>query len=52
MKIVLSSTTMERIGFDSLGAFPESYDGNRFVLVVGDYFNVVGWCNSSPWSGG
>ena len=30
---------MERIALDILGPLPQTHDGNRFVLIVGDYFS-------------
>ena len=30
---------MERIATDILGELPETEDGNRYILVVSDYFS-------------
>ena len=35
----LVSAPMERIALDILGPLPETNDGNRYILVVGDYFS-------------
>jgi hypothetical protein len=29
---------MEMLGMDFMGPFPETMDGNRYILVIGDYF--------------
>ena len=38
MQIVRSGYPMERIAVDILGEFPVTERGNKYVLVVGDYF--------------
>ena len=39
MNLVQSSFPMERIATDILGELPETEDGNRYILVVSDYFS-------------
>ena len=39
MQQYLVGAPMERIALDILGPLPETHDGNRYVLVVGDYFS-------------
>ena len=39
MKIYNVGSVMKRIALDILGPLPESERGNRYVLVVGDYFS-------------
>ena len=46
MQTVGAGTTMERIGIDILGPLPETQRGNRFVLVVGDYWTK--WMEAYP----
>ena len=29
---------MERVALDVMGPFPKSKDGNKYILVMGDYF--------------
>lgn len=38
MKQHLSGAPFERIALDILGPLPESYRGNKYILVVSDYF--------------
>ena len=38
MEIVRSGYPMERIAVDILGELPETDRGNRYILVIGDYF--------------
>ncbi|MCG7879381.1 MAG: RNase H-like domain-containing protein, partial [Candidatus Thiodiazotropha endolucinida] len=38
MQIVGSGYPMERIATDILGPLPETESGNRYILVIGDYF--------------
>lgn len=38
MKSVGTGSTLERVGIDILGPLPETVEGNRFILVVGDYW--------------
>ena len=36
----------ERVALDMLGPFPKSDKGNKYLLVVGDYFfQMVGGCS-------
>jgi hypothetical protein len=39
MNLVQSSFPMKRIATDILGELPETEDGNRYSLVVSDYFS-------------
>ena len=38
MEIVKSGFPMERIAIDILGELPITERGNRYILVIGDYF--------------
>ena len=38
MQIMHSGITMERIATDILGELPETDEGNRYILVISDYF--------------
>ena len=38
MKQYNVGVTMERIALDVMGPLPETEDGNKYILVVGDYF--------------
>ena len=46
MGIVQSSFPMERIATDILGELPETKNGNKYILVVSDYFSK--WTESFP----
>ena len=46
MKSVGAGVTMERVGIDILGPLPETHQGNRFILVVGDYWTK--WMEAYP----
>ena len=50
MSIVHSSYPMERIVTDIFGELPETEDGNRYILVVSDYFSK--WTESFPMPNG
>ena len=39
MQQYLVSAPLERIAIDIMGPLPESRSGNRYILVVGDYFS-------------
>jgi hypothetical protein len=45
-KKFLASEPMQRIGIDFLGPFSVTEDGNKYVLVVGDYFSK--WIDFIP----
>jgi hypothetical protein len=38
MQMVKSGVPMQRIATDILGEFPETENGNTYILVVSDYF--------------
>jgi hypothetical protein len=38
MKTQISGYPMERIAADILGLFPKANDGNKYILVISDYF--------------
>jgi transposase InsO family protein len=46
MQVVTSGSPMERIATDILGELPKSNNGNRYILVVSDYFTK--WTESFP----
>ena len=46
MKSIGAGTTLERVGIDILGPLPETHKGNRFILVVGDYWTK--WMEAYP----
>ena len=46
MQIVRSGYPMERIAIDILGELPRTGNGNKNILVVGDYFTK--WTESFP----
>ena len=46
MKQHLVGAPFERIGMDILGPLPESYHGNKYVLILCDYFTK--WTESYP----
>ena len=46
MKTVGAGATMERVGIDILGPLTETDGGNRFILVVGDYWTK--WMEAYP----
>ena len=47
MQIVRSGYPMERIAVDILGDLPKTENGNKYILVVGDYFTM--WTECSPY---
>lgn len=48
MQIVGSGSPMERIATDILGELPETDNGNRYILVVADYFIKWTECFAMP----
>ena len=46
MQIALSGYPLERIAVDILGELPETENGNKYVLVVADYYTK--WTESYP----
>ena len=46
MQQYLVGAPMERIALDILGPLPESYDGNKYILVIADYFSK--WVDAWP----
>ena len=46
MKLVKSGITMDRIATDILGELPMTENGNRYILVISDYFTK--WTESFP----
>ena len=46
MKQYIVGGTMERVAMDILGPLPETYSGNKYVLVVTDYFTR--WVEAYP----
>lgn len=44
MKVVESGIPMERVATDILGELPKTDRGNRYILVVSDYFTK--WTDS------
>ncbi|CAG2212114.1 unnamed protein product [Mytilus edulis] len=46
MAIVETSSPMERLATDILGELPETENGNRYILVVSDYYTK--WTESFP----
>ena len=46
MQIVRSGYPMERIAVDILGELPETEDGNKYILVIVDYYTK--WTESYP----
>ena len=46
MQSVGAGVTLERVGIDILGPLPETHQGNRFILVVGDYWTK--WMEAYP----
>lgn len=39
LQIVLASRPYERVALDILGPLPETAGGNKYILVIGDYFS-------------
>ena len=48
MEIVKSGFPMERIAIDILGELPITERGNRYILVIGDYFSKWTECHAMP----
>ena len=48
MEIVRTGFPMERIAIDILGELPETDRGNRYILVIGDYFTKWTECHAMP----
>ena len=48
MEIVRSGFPMERIAVDILGELPITERGNRYMLVIGDYFTKWTECHAMP----
>ena len=46
MKLYHSGAPMERIAMDILGPLPETYQGNKYVLCIGNYFTK--WMEAIP----
>ena len=46
MQTVGAGTTLERVGIDIMGPLPETRHGNRFILVVMDYWTK--WVEAYP----
>ena len=46
MQSVGAGVTLERVGIDVMGPLPETDKGNRFVLVIGDYWTK--WMEAYP----
>ena len=46
MQQYLVGAPMERIALDILGPLPESHDGNKYILVIGDFFSK--WTDAWP----
>ena len=48
MQIVRSGYPFERIAIDILGEFPITEKGNKYILVIGDYFTKWTECFPMP----
>ena len=48
MEITRSGFPMERIAIDILGELPITERGNRYILVIGDYFTKWTECHAMP----
>ena len=48
MEIVKSGFPIERIAIDILGELPITERGNRYILVIGDYFSKWTECHAMP----
>ena len=46
LKQYLTGEPLERVGLDILGPLPATYKGNRYILVVIDYFTK--WAEAYP----
>ena len=46
MQLELASRPLERIAMDILGPLPLTENGNKYILVVGDYFTK--WKEAYP----
>ena len=46
MELVRSGFPMERIAIDILGELPVTEEGNRYILVIGDYFTKWTECHA------
>ena len=46
MQIVKAGSPMERFATDILGELPETENGNKYILVVPDYFTK--WTEAFP----
>ncbi|PIK62874.1 hypothetical protein BSL78_00208 [Apostichopus japonicus] len=46
MEIVKAGEPMQRVAIDVLGPLPETYNGNKYILVVADYFTK--WTEAYP----
>ncbi len=48
MKVYVVGAPMERLTLDILGPLPESNQGNRYILCIGDYFTRWVWAVALP----
>ena len=48
MEIVKNGFPKERIAIDILGELPITERGNRYILVMGDYFTIWTECHAMP----
>jgi hypothetical protein len=49
MQMVKSGVPMQRIATDILGELPETENGNKYILVVSDYWILDGMVSSLFW---